>query len=171
MERGEAFVIGHLVQSGQEWAPALAQSSELFGALVRDDLGAFQAAGCGVAGGLDGPHTVLYWSSDGPGEPGGGPNARCAAKSRSLAQLAVQHSALRVLSFLLAQGANPHEPSCYEFIDASNPNGPTIRAMLDDAAANFRRSAGAGSSDALAGAASAGGARAWWWQASFAGMT
>eukprot|EP00879_Flechtneria_rotunda_P008263 GHRR01008656.1.p1 GENE.GHRR01008656.1~~GHRR01008656.1.p1 ORF type:complete len:507 (+),score=133.37 GHRR01008656.1:159-1679(+) len=131
MEQSE--VIGHYVQSGDHWVPALDQSSKLFRAVVEDDITAFEAA-VDLSTALCW-HTILCWCE------GQEATAKVEAKSRSLAMLATQHGSLRVLSWVLSKGVNPKQQrdglSCYEFLDSSNPNAPTIRAMLDDAAGNF----------------------------------
>lgn len=97
--------IGHYVSAADGWAPALEQSTDLFRAVVADDISRFEAH----ADGLTAAHKVLYWSH----------NKKVEVKSRTLAMLATQHGALRVLAALLAKGANPKLASddglsCYE---------------------------------------------------------
>jgi hypothetical protein len=65
----------------------------------------------------------LHWSgnAEGGGEDGGASSPKVEAKSRTLAMLAIQHNALRVLAALLAKGADPQlrttdggGQNCYE---------------------------------------------------------
>jgi hypothetical protein len=111
-------VIGHYVPAGQEegssgWRAALAQSTDLFRALVSDDLTAFEKH----LGSL-GPsahsswHTVLFWSAPphtaaAAGEDEAPSKVEAVARSRTLAMLATQHGSVRVLSYLLSSGADP----------------------------------------------------------------
>jgi hypothetical protein len=94
---------------------------------VGDDVSGFE--GALGAGDPDQWHTVLWWSGGGGGDgdaASGASDAAAAspkveAKSRTLAMLAIQHNALRVLALLLSKGANPRQRtkdggglSCYE---------------------------------------------------------
>ncbi|WIA40824.1 hypothetical protein OEZ86_004501 [Tetradesmus obliquus] len=128
-------VIGHYVQQqgegGYQWVPALDQSTELFKAVIGDDISRVEQLYTGLGG--SSTHVCLFWGES--KEQTGAP--RVEAKSRTLAAIATQHGALRVLSYLLSKGVNPGSEGLYEFIESSNPNAPTIRAMLDDAAGNF----------------------------------
>lgn len=108
-------VIGHYVPAGQEtgssgWQAALAQSTDLFRALVSDDLTTFEKH----LGSL-GPsahsswHTVLFWSASphAAEENEAAGKVEAVARSRTLAMLATQHGSVRVLSYLLSSGADP----------------------------------------------------------------
>jgi hypothetical protein len=104
----ENTVVGHIVSSNCGWIPALEQSTELFQAVVSDDISKletlFDASTCLTTG-----VPVLYWGAD----------KKVEVKSRTLAMLAAQHGSLRVLSFLLSKGADPKQMSidgltCYE---------------------------------------------------------
>lgn len=104
----ENTVVGHIVSSNCGWIPALEQSTELFQAVVSDDISRletlFDASTCLTTG-----VPVLYWGAD----------KKVEVKSRTLAMLAAQHGSLRVLSFLLSKGADPKQMSidgltCYE---------------------------------------------------------
>lgn len=108
-------VIGHYVPAGQEtgssgWQAALAQSTDLFRALVSDDLTTFEKH----LGSL-GPsahsswHTVLFWSAapHAAEENEAAGKVEAVARSRTLAMLATQHGSVRVLSYLLSSGADP----------------------------------------------------------------
>ncbi len=110
MEHQSDAVIGHYIESqAKQWIPALAQSTELFKAVVNDDITRLEEIG---DAGLLSYRTVLYWSDGKEATP------KVEAKSRSLAQIACKHGSLRVLSYLLSKGANPHAAkdglSCYE---------------------------------------------------------
>lgn len=104
-EMSQSGVLGiylaHTSTQGSQLSPALQQSTELFKALVSDDLNAFESA-LGSAS-TNTWHTVLYVS--GADEEGAAPKVE--AKSRTLSMLAIQHNALRVLAFLLSKGADP----------------------------------------------------------------
>jgi len=55
-------VVGHYVSGSEGWQPALQQSTDLFKALVADDLNKFEEQVATVCPGSTW-HTVLYWSS------------------------------------------------------------------------------------------------------------
>lgn len=98
-------VIGHYVvgQQGEGWQAALAQSTDLFKALVADDLTAFEKQLASLGPGAHSSwHTVLCWSAPSPEQQN-----ETKAQSRTLAQLATQHGSVRVLSYLLSSGADP----------------------------------------------------------------
>lgn len=97
-------VLGHYVFADGTWSPALQQSTELFKAVVADDISSFERE----IDAFEAAHlrwwSVLYWSdSSKEAAP------RVEAKTRSLAMIATQHGSLRVLSFLLSKGCNPTE--------------------------------------------------------------
>lgn len=98
-------VLGHYVAdaSGQ-WVPALQQSTELFKAVVNDDISKFERELDALGSGLLGAFTILYWSEGKGGEQA---TPQVQAKARTLLALAVYHGSLRVLSHLLSKGANP----------------------------------------------------------------
>lgn len=107
-------VIGHYVPAGKEgegWQAALAQSTDLFKALVADDLTAFQrhlaaSASSEHSSSSSSWHTVLFWSAANPEQQN---EAKVEAKSRTLAMLATQHGSMRVLAYLLSKGSCPTE--------------------------------------------------------------
>ena len=108
-------VIGHYVpgQDGQGWKAVQANSTDLFKALVQDDLQAFEKLFASSEPGVPSCsssswHTVLFWTSAADSKDGEA-RARTEAKSRTLAMLATQHGSVRVLSFLLSKGSCPTE--------------------------------------------------------------
>jgi len=103
-------VVGHYVSGSEGWQPALQQSTDLFKALVSDDLNKFEEQVTTVCPGSSTWHTVLYWSST-SADSSDAASPKVEAKSRTLAMLAAQHNAVRVLSYLLSRGQG----------EASNP--------------------------------------------------
>eukprot|EP00882_Tetradesmus_deserticola_P014591 GHRQ01015521.1.p2 GENE.GHRQ01015521.1~~GHRQ01015521.1.p2 ORF type:complete len:150 (-),score=12.21 GHRQ01015521.1:867-1316(-) len=105
-------VIGHYVQQqgegGSQWVPALDQSTELFKAILGDDISRVEQLCTGQGG--SSTHVCLFWGES--KEQAGAP--RVEAKNRSLAAIATQHGALRVLSYLLSKGVNPRSEGLYE---------------------------------------------------------
>jgi hypothetical protein len=105
-------VIGHYVQQqgegGSQWVPALDQSTELFKAVIGDDISRVEQLYTGHGG--SSTHVCLFWGES--KEQAGAP--RVEAKNRSLAAIATQHGALRVLSYLLSKGVNPRSEGLYE---------------------------------------------------------
>lgn len=97
-------VLGHYVANATgQWAPALQQSTELFKAIVNDDINSFEEEYKALGSGSLGAFTILYWS-EGKADQA---SPQVQAKARNLLSLAVFHGALRVISFLLSKGANP----------------------------------------------------------------
>jgi hypothetical protein len=105
-------VIGHYVQQqgegGSQWVPALDQSTELFKAVIGDDISRVEQLYTGHGG--SSTHVCLFWGES--KEQAGAP--RVEAKNRSLAAIATQHGSLRVLSYLLSKGVNPRSEGLYE---------------------------------------------------------
>eukprot|EP00878_Enallax_costatus_P006908 GHUV01007238.1.p1 GENE.GHUV01007238.1~~GHUV01007238.1.p1 ORF type:complete len:126 (-),score=11.59 GHUV01007238.1:615-992(-) len=98
-------VLGHYVADATgQWVPALQQSTELFKAIVNDDINPFESEFDALGSGSLGAFTILYWSEGKGGEQA---TPQVQAKARSLLALAVHHGSLRVLSYLLSKGANP----------------------------------------------------------------
>lgn len=106
-------VIGHYVpaeQGSSGWQAALAQSTDLFRALVSDDLTTFEKHLASLGPSAHSSwHTVLFWSAPphAAEENEAAGKVEAVARSRTLAMLATQHGSMRVLSYLLSSGADP----------------------------------------------------------------
>lgn len=127
---GEQTVIGHYV-AGQDgsWQPALQQSSDLFKALVADDLNSFEQQLSSVDNSSS-FHTVLYWSGSADSNDAASPKVE--AKSRTLAMLATHHSAVRVLSYLLSKGCDPKLSCSKDGLSCYEVRGPSIDLMYHE---------------------------------------
>lgn len=139
-------VVGHYVpcQDGQGYKAVLANSTDLFKALVNDDLQEFEklfaSPESGVSCSSSSSHTVLFWSASTSSQD----EAKVEAKSRTLAMLATQHGSVRVLSFLLSKGSCPTEQAkdgqtCYT---VSGVLGAAVSGVLGDAPTSRVRGCG-----------------------------